>query len=63
MSLLGVVLGGGTPQQEKHLDLIRRSVGSSEPGGGHLVDLTRALLLSPGGTEESSELLSEDQNG
>jgi hypothetical protein len=49
--LLGGVFGGDTPEHEAQLDLIRRSTGATEPGGGHLIELIRALLLSPG--EES----------
>jgi hypothetical protein len=45
--LLGVVFGDPTPAQTAQLDMIRRSTASHEPGGGHLVELIRALLLSP----------------
>jgi hypothetical protein len=45
--LLGCVFGGPTLEQEVQLDLIRRSTGSTEPGGGHLIELIRAVLLSP----------------
>jgi hypothetical protein len=45
--LLGVVFEGSTPAQAAQLDSIRESTGSKEPGGGHLVDLIRSLLLSP----------------
>jgi len=45
--LLGVVFRGSTPAQAAQLDLIRNSTSSHEPGGGHLVELIRALLLSP----------------
>ena len=45
--LLGVVFRGATPAQAAQLDLIRRSTEISEPGGGHMAELVRALLLSP----------------
>jgi hypothetical protein len=40
---------GGTDnsQQAVQLDLIRESVASEEPGGGHMVKLLRTLLNSP----------------
>ena len=47
VGLLGVVFGGATTEQAAELDLIRRSTGSAEPGGGHLIDLIRALSLTP----------------
>jgi hypothetical protein len=56
MRLLGVAVDGEniSPQQAAQLDLIRRCTASKEPGGGHMVDLIRALLLGPvGGTCES----------
>lgn len=34
-------------ERSREMDLIVRSVRAEEPGGGHLVELTRALLLSP----------------
>ena len=54
MQLLGVAVGGEhvSPQQAAHLDLIRRCRASKEPGGGHMVDLIRALLLGPVGAEQ-----------
>jgi hypothetical protein len=33
-----------SPGQAPQLDLIRQSVGSKEPGGGHLVELLQCLL-------------------
>jgi hypothetical protein len=45
--LLGVVFGGSTPAQTAQLDMICESTRSEEPGGSHLVDLIRALVLSP----------------
>jgi hypothetical protein len=45
--LLGVVFRGATPAQAAQLDLIRRSTQIKEPGGGHMAELVRALLLSP----------------
>ncbi|HEY7334133.1 MAG TPA: hypothetical protein VH639_04555 [Bryobacteraceae bacterium] len=32
-----------TPEQTSQLDLIRASVAAGEPGGGHIIDLLRAL--------------------
>jgi hypothetical protein len=45
--LLGRVHRGATPEQAAHLDMIRRSTGSSEPGGGRMIELIRASLLGP----------------
>ena len=45
--LLGVVFEEASPEQEAQLNLIRCSTDSREWGGGHMVDLIRALLLSP----------------
>jgi len=39
-----------TPEKE----LIARSVSSTEPGGGHLVDLARAILNSPTDTQNNA---------
>lgn len=54
--LLGVAFGGESisPGQERHLELIRQSTGSKEPGGGQLVDLIRCFLLGPGGRAHES---------
>jgi len=42
-------LGGAdlAPWQAEQLDLIRRSVGAEEPGGGHMVELLRCALNPP----------------
>ena len=40
-----------TPAQAAHLELIRLSTDSREPGGAHLVDLIRRFLLGPVGEE------------
>jgi hypothetical protein len=55
LRLLGVA---GSPEsanhvQVAHLELIRSSVGSNEPGGGHLIDLIRCLLLGPVCTQKA----------
>jgi len=34
-------------QRSRETELIARSVRSEEPGGGHLMDLVRAILLGP----------------
>jgi hypothetical protein len=34
-------------RQAAQLELIRQSVGAREPGGGHMVELLRALLNGP----------------
>jgi hypothetical protein len=51
MQLSGVAVGGEnlSSEQAAHLDLIRRCTASKEPGGGHMVDLIRALPLGPVG--------------
>jgi len=41
--LARAVRGDRTPE----MDLIARSVGSTEPGGAHMIDLVRALLNGP----------------
>jgi hypothetical protein len=40
----GIDSGDLDPVQAEQLDLICQSVASEEPGGGHMVDLLRALL-------------------
>jgi len=53
MLLLGVAVDENvSSEQAVHLDLIRRCTASKEPGGGHMVDLIRALLLGPVGAEQ-----------
>ena len=44
--LLGVVFRGATPEQAAQLDLIRQATEIREPGGGHMSELVRAVLLS-----------------
>lgn len=39
--------GDLTPNQKRHIEWIRESVGAFEPGGGHLIDLFRSILNSP----------------
>jgi len=48
-SLLGSACNGkkGSPEHLQTLELIRQSVSSKESGGGEMIALTRALLLSP----------------
>jgi len=55
--LLGRVFEVSDPGSEdaRRLELIRRSVASREPGGGHLTDLIRALLNSPLTKPDDSE--------
>ena len=36
-----------SPTQAAQRNLIRRSVGAQEPGGGHMVELLRSLLNGP----------------
>jgi hypothetical protein len=44
LNLLGRAVGEDrTPE----MDLVARSVGSTEPGGAHMIDLVRALLNGP----------------
>jgi hypothetical protein len=44
--LLAAIAWGGdlSPAQKEQLDLIRASVDSVEPGGGHLIDLVRCFF-------------------
>jgi hypothetical protein len=50
LNLMGCVHRGATPEEAAQLDLIRRSTDSSEPGGGRMIELIRALLLGPAET-------------
>ena len=46
VDLLGRAVGGDrTPEME----LVARSISSTEPGGAHMIDLVRALLNGPVG--------------
>lgn len=56
LPLLGAVFGAPNPQYAELLDQVCRSVQIIEPGGGHILELARAVLLSPGGLDESSEV-------
>jgi hypothetical protein len=38
-----------SPEERDALDMIRRSISIREPGGGRMIELLRALLLSPVG--------------
>jgi hypothetical protein len=51
LNLLGRAVGGDrTPEME----LIARSVSSTEPGGAHMIDLARALLNGPAEAPKAS---------
>ena len=39
-------------ERTRDIELVARSISSSEPGGGHLIDLARAILNSPPGMAE-----------
>ena len=41
--LAGSIRGPRTPETE----LVAQSISSTEPGGGHMIDLARAILNSP----------------
>jgi len=41
--LAGSIRGPRTPE----IELVAQSISSTEPGGGHLIDLSRAILNSP----------------
>ena len=45
--LLGTVFGGATPEQEAEPDLVRRATAIQEAGGGRMLELLQAILLSP----------------
>lgn len=49
LKLLVVAAGGAnmSPEQQAHLDLIRRSTGAIEPNGGRMIELIRCSLLGP----------------
>ena len=42
------------PAQAKQLDLVRRSVGAREPGGGRLTEVLRCFLEGPVETQDSA---------
>jgi len=44
LNLLGRALGG---ERTPEMDLVARSVSSTEPGDAHMIDLVRALLNGP----------------
>jgi hypothetical protein len=45
-----------SPAEADHLELIRRSIGSRQPDGGHMVDLLRSFLLGPSTGSGCAEL-------
>ena len=48
-SLFRNACGGNlSPEEAAQLDLIRQSVAADEPGGGHMIELLRALLAGSG---------------
>jgi len=49
LRLLADTCSGGelNPEQAKQLDLVRRSVGAREPGGGRLTEVLRCFLEGP----------------
>jgi hypothetical protein len=57
MKLLGGAMrGDASPEQQRMLDLIARSTESVESDGGHMIELMRAIMLSPR-EEENRESL------
>ena len=36
-----------SPDHATHLELVRRSVGADEPGGGRMIEMLRALMHDP----------------
>jgi len=50
LKLLFVAARGAniSPEQAAQLDLIRRSIGAIESGGGRLIEVIRCCLLGPG---------------
>jgi hypothetical protein len=42
------------PEQAKQLDLVRRSVGAREPGGGRLTEVLRCFLEGPVEAQDSA---------
>jgi hypothetical protein len=53
LRLLAAIAWGGdlSPAQKEQLDLIRASVDSVEPGGGHLIDLVRCFFGGTSGAD------------
>ena len=56
LRLVADTFSGGElkPEQAKQLDLVRRSVGALEPGGGRLTEVLRCFLEGPVETQESA---------
>jgi len=56
LRLLADTCSGGelNPVQAKQLDLVRRSVGAREPGGGRLTEVLRCFLEGPVETQDGA---------
>ena len=54
LRLIAATCSGGElkPEQAKQLDLVRRSVGAREPGGGRLTEVLRCVLEGPVETQD-----------
>jgi hypothetical protein len=52
--------GDLTSTQTKQLELVRRCLGSTEPGGGHMIDLVRCFLNGLTGQERRPRVQSID---
>ena len=46
-SMLDLLARACRGERTREIELIAQSISSTEPGGGHLVDLARAILNSP----------------
>lgn len=45
--MLNLFMRARDGERTREMELIAESIGSSEPGGAHMIDLVRALLNSP----------------
>ena len=56
LNLVADACSGGElkPEQAKQTDLVRRSVGAREPGGGRLTEVLRCVLDGPVETQDSA---------
>ena len=45
--VLGLLGTGSRGRPDPEMDLVARSISSTEPGGAHMIDLVRAMLNGP----------------
>jgi hypothetical protein len=59
-SALDVSIHAVTNPNSPEADAIRRSIGAREPGGSRLIEVTRAILMSPGVFDPDPEDIAEE---